>query len=93
MPIQTFPQAIALIERIDRLIRQRATGTPEQMAERLGISRSTWFNYLTVLKNDLNFPVEYDREHQTYYYSLPGAFRVGYVVDEESVISVNDLAN
>ncbi|TAE30466.1 MAG: HTH domain-containing protein [Cytophagales bacterium] len=85
MPLQTFPQTLALIGRIDYLIRTRATGTPEQMAERLGVSRSTWFNYVAVLKTDMNFPIEYDRQAQTYYYTRPGAFRMGYVVTEPDV--------
>ncbi len=82
MPLQTFPQTLALIERIDSLIKKRATGSPEQMARLLGVSRSTWFNYLTVLKEDLHFPIEYDRHTRTYYYSKTGAFRIGYVADE-----------
>lgn len=82
MPLQTFPQTLALIERIDHLVRTRATGTPEQMAQRLGVSRSTWFNYVAVLKTELKFPIEYDRQDRTYYYSQPGIFQIGYVIAE-----------
>lgn len=91
MPLQTFPQALTLIKRIDSLIRKRATGSPEQMARRLGISRSTWFNYLNVLKDDLGFPIEYDRLAQTYYYSQPGTFKIGYVVEQGSSVLVGEL--
>jgi predicted DNA-binding transcriptional regulator YafY len=85
MPLQTFAQTLALIQRIDYLIRTRATGTPEQMAQRLGISRSTWFNYIAVLKTDLDFPIEYDRQAQTYYYNRPGIFQMGYISTEQNL--------
>lgn len=90
MPLQTFPQTLALIERIDSLIKKRATGSPEQMAHQLGVSRSTWFNYLTVLKEDLHFPIEYDRQAHTYYYGKAGSFKIGYVVAESDSLEVAD---
>jgi ACT domain-containing protein len=83
MAIRTLPETLQLIERIDTLIRHRATGTPDDMAEKLEVSRSTWFNYLHILKEDLGFPIDYDPEKQTYFYTARGAFRIGYTIDPD----------
>jgi hypothetical protein len=63
------------------LLRRRATGTPDQMAEKLGVSRSTWFEYLRVLREDLSCPIEYDSERETYYYKEKGRFVCGFKTD------------
>ncbi len=79
MALHTLPETLRLVDRIDSLIRRRATGTPDDMAEKLGISRSTWFSHLRLLTNELSFPIEYDSEKQTYYYTAKGKFVVGFI--------------
>ena len=81
MAIRTLPETLQLIERIDTLIRQRATGTPDDISEKLGVSRSTWFNYLRILKDQLCFPVDYDPDNQTYFYTVPGTFTCKFETD------------
>jgi len=56
------------IERIDQLIRHKATGSPKQFAKKLDISESSLYEYLKYLK-DKGVSIEFDKEVNTYYYS------------------------
>ena len=81
MPLTKLPDIILCLNRINDLLRRRATVTPDQMAEKLGVSRSTWFEYLRVLREDLCCPIEYDSENETYYYKEKGKFVCGFKTD------------
>jgi HTH domain len=63
----TFMQQIEAIERFHLLIKRKATGTPEQLAERFNVSLGTINNFIKILRSK-NLPVLYCRERQTYYY-------------------------
>ncbi len=56
------------IEHIDYLIYSRATGTPAELAHRLGISRSQLFQTIKTMKGDMRAPICYSRYLQSYYY-------------------------
>ncbi len=43
-------EQIELLKRIDALVRRKATGTSKQLANRLGISRTSVFRYIKYLK-------------------------------------------
>lgn len=53
---------------MNTLIAHRRTGTPEKFAEKLNLSRSGLFEYLTYLREDLMLDIYYNRYSQTYYY-------------------------
>jgi len=55
------------INLLDKLIRQRKTGTQSELASRLGISVSRLARIIEHLK-DLGAPVAFDRSNSTYYY-------------------------
>lgn len=57
---------------LDSLIRMRATGCPKKLAERLGITERAWYKIRDELVNDLNVPLAYDPQQQTYYYTQKG---------------------
>lgn len=57
---------------LDALIRRGATGTPGQLAQRLGLTERAWYNLRDELINDLNVPIAYDADRQTYYYREEG---------------------
>ena len=63
----TFIEQIKALERLHELIRRKATGTPEQLAERFEVSIGTIKNLLRILK-EKDLPICYCRERQTYYY-------------------------
>jgi predicted DNA-binding transcriptional regulator YafY len=64
----SFIKKLERIERIDQLIKLRATGTPEELASKLAISESSLYDTLSTMK-DLGAPIEYDKYLETYYYS------------------------
>jgi predicted DNA-binding transcriptional regulator YafY len=59
--------------RIDYLISKKATGSPSDLAERLEISESTLFEFLSVMK-DLGAPIKFDKNRNSYYYESSGRF-------------------
>jgi hypothetical protein len=54
--------------RIDSLIHMRATGTPEEFARKLGIRRSTLFQWLQEMRH-LDVDIRYSCSLQTYYFA------------------------
>lgn len=70
-------QQINLIERIDQLIRMRATGTPKDLADRLELSQATVFRLIDIIK-ELGAPVEYNLSRQSYVYSEDVNFQCGF---------------
>ena len=68
-------------ERIDQLIRLQATGSPRALASRLGISRTTVYRLIDVMK-ELNAPVTYDIKLQSFVYESAVKFKVGFITQE-----------
>lgn len=62
-------------KKIDYLISIRRTGTPAQLADKLEISESMLYEYLSVLREQ-GAPIAYDKERQTYYYERKGSFKI-----------------
>lgn len=59
---------LALVQQADDLITAKSTGTPRQMAQRLGLSERAWYYLLDQLRNDYGFPIIYCRFRRSYYY-------------------------
>jgi predicted DNA-binding transcriptional regulator YafY len=55
------------LDRLDGLIRRKATGSSVQLAGRLGCSRRTIYNYLKTLE-ELGAEVVYCDKRRSYYY-------------------------
>lgn len=58
------------LDRLDGLIRRKATGSSVQLAARLGCSRRTIYNYLKTLQ-ELGAKVVYCDKRRSYYYETP----------------------
>lgn len=58
------------------------TGTPKELAAKLGIAESHLYELLDVLKQ-LGGPIAYSRSRKTYRYTRPIAFKIGYEEVEE----------
>ncbi len=63
-------QQLQLLKRLHELIRRKATGTPEQLAARLEMSRANMYRYLEELKT-FGAPVKYCKFRRCYYYEEP----------------------
>ena len=64
--------------RLDSQIRHASTGTPEELAERLEMSRSSLFELLSFLKEEMRAPIIYNRYRPSYTYSYTPRFYLGF---------------
>lgn len=84
-------QQIAVLERIDQLIRLKGTGRPKQLAERLEVSESTVFRMIETMK-ELNAPICYDLSRQSYVYTETTSFKCGFYMEELDAIAERNLS-
>jgi predicted DNA-binding transcriptional regulator YafY len=70
------------LERIDRLIRIKGTGTPAELAARLKMSERNIYQYLNLMR-DLGAPIKFDPYRETYYYSEEGQFVICFQPDNK----------
>jgi biotin operon repressor len=62
---------IEKLERLDQLIRLNATGTPNELAKKLNISRSSVFRLINEMR-ELGCPIAYYKLLRTYAYEKSG---------------------
>lgn len=53
---------------MDYLIQKRRTGGPREFAQKVQLSRSSLFQYITYMREELEINILYDRFSATYYY-------------------------
>jgi len=63
----SFREQLETIKRIDDLINRKGTGSPDQLAERLQISRASVFRYINDLKS-FGAPIKYCKYRNSYIY-------------------------
>lgn len=63
----TFIDQVNTLKRIDGLVRRKATGTPEQLSDRLALSRASVYRYIATMK-ELGAPIDYCKLRRTFYY-------------------------
>jgi hypothetical protein len=63
---------------LDRLIKMKATGTPKELAQKLGITERAWYKYRDELVNDLELPINYCPYTRSYIYTEEGNFEIGF---------------
>ncbi|MEQ1746799.1 MAG: hypothetical protein ABMA02_15305 [Saprospiraceae bacterium] len=81
-----------LLQRLDHLIRTRATGTPCDLADRLGTSKRDVCRIIADLREQ-GFPIGYDREGGTYYYKEPVKLDVSIAVGGKKLLSIQGGEN
>ncbi len=74
----TFLEKVQLIERVDQLIRMKATGTAQELSDRLGISRSTVYELIECMKG-MGAEIEYCRHKISFYYAEDKILAIGFV--------------
>lgn len=65
------------IQRIHELIRRKATGSPKELASRLGISERQLYNLLDLMKQ-LGAPIEYSIALYSYHYEHEVEWSIGF---------------
>jgi hypothetical protein len=63
---------------LNQLIKQRATGSPKELARKLGITERAWYKLRDELVNDLNLPIDYCPHSRSYIYTEEGSFEIGF---------------
>ncbi|MBQ0734340.1 hypothetical protein [Aquimarina celericrescens] len=79
---------IELIKRIDQLIRLQATGSPNDLAHRLQISKTKLYRTINTMR-ELNAPVIYDVTLQSFVYEKAVGFRFGFFKKELNTSDLN----
>ena len=75
--MRQFIKQMELLERIDQLIRLKATGRPKNLAERLQVSEATVFRTIETMKA-MNAPICFDIARQSYIYTEATQFQCGF---------------
>lgn len=75
---KVFSKIVDKLDRIDQLIRMKATGHPDALAKKLRVSPSTVYKYLDVMKNVLAAPISYCHLRSSYVYDKEGGLYIGF---------------
>ena len=84
-------QTIERLQVLHSLISQRKTGTPEQLAKRLGVSRSCLYNLIEELRV-FQIPILYSRKIESFYYEKEVKFDLNLeirIMNNEDLININ----
>ncbi len=79
---------IELIARVDQLIRLQATGNPEELASRLGISKTKLYRTISTMRA-LNAPIIYNVALQSFVYEEAVGFSFGFYQKEQNSSGLN----
>jgi len=74
--MSSFVVDIVKLDRIHNLIRRKATGTPEELARRIGLSVSRLYQILSFLRVEMHAPIIYNRYNSSYEYEYPTNFNL-----------------
>jgi len=68
---------------MDRLIRFRATGTPDELAVKMNVSRATLFRIIARYKEEFDAPVYFDKSINSYCYQYQGRLIIKFEEDKK----------
>ena len=54
------------------LVQKGRTGSPEEVAKKIDVSERMIYNYVVILKNEFNVPIDYNRYKETYFFQESG---------------------
>ncbi|WP_158800263.1 hypothetical protein [Pedobacter sp. L105] len=73
--------------RINDLIQLRVTGSPDELAKQVGISKRQLLKILKDMKESFNAPIKYNSMRKTYYYFEEGFFFFGFQRSKKAEIT------
>ncbi len=80
------------IQRIDHLIRIKGTGNATELADKLGLSRASVYEYLDLMKH-LGAPIKYCSSRRSFFYdeegSFPTSFQFTRGTEDKNIASVS----
>lgn len=78
------------LARIDHLIRIKGTGSPVQLAGKLGVSERSVYEYINLMK-EFGAPIKFDAYRETYFYEKEGHFYVSFICHPEIAKNINGM--
>lgn len=72
-----FEQYLQNMQRLDQLIRLKSTGSPDALAAKLNLSRSTLYRHIDLMKS-MGAPINYDLYRESFVYDYPVDFLLGF---------------
>ncbi len=79
-----------LLERVDQLIRLKATGSPKKFAEKLEVSERKIYRIIQTLK-DIGCPVVYDSYIGSYKYEIDGSLKIKFFPKNAESIDLKNV--
>ncbi len=70
--MQKLKEYLDRLERIDGLIRRKATGSPKEFSEKMNMSERRVYDYLNFMKAQLQAPIIYNKVRKSYEYNSEG---------------------
>ena len=67
---------IRKIIRLHKLIKIQRTGSPRELADKLGVSERSIYNYIGYMKMELNAPISYEEKKESYRYEIDCEFNL-----------------
>lgn len=78
----TFEEELEILKSVDQQIKSESTGTLEEFATKIGVSKKCFFNTIETMKI-LNAPILYDIHRKTFYYEYDGKFFIGFTTESQ----------
>lgn len=60
---------IRIINKLHDFITNERTGSPKELAEKLGVSERTIYSYISYMKINMNAPIIFDNQKGSYLYN------------------------
>jgi len=79
------------LDRLDKLIRLKATGKPEELAKRMEMSRTSLFELIAYLRDKLDAPIKYNYYDCSYEYAYLPKFYLGFEEDRFKDIDFDSI--
>jgi len=80
---------IHLLTRLDNLIRRKATGTPKDLSNKLGVSERHAYRLINDLKN-IGFPIAYNRIQDSYCYNGQVSLQFSILINGDNIINIKN---
>lgn len=59
---------IRIIKELHKFITNERTGSPKELADKLGVSERTIYSYISYMKINMNAPIVFDNQKRSYLY-------------------------
>lgn len=74
---------VEILQRFEKLIQNEKTGNPQNLSNRLRVSRSQLYRLIGILK-DYGAPIDYNRTKETFFYKHPYRININFTLENLS---------